>query len=63
MATERIFIEVGSQVLQIATETLDNQEIYPLNYMQRGNEYSCKAKSSIKLLDPYNFRGIRHNRQ
>ena len=34
VATERIFIEVGSQVLQIATETLDNQEIYLLNHIQ-----------------------------
>ena len=56
MTTEKVFIEVGSQVFRVATKILHNQEIYTL-IGKLNTEYSCKIKNLMKLLDLYKTRG------
>lgn len=56
MTTEKVFIEVGSQVFRVATQILHNQEIYTL-IGKLNTEYSCKIKNLMKLLGLYKFRG------
>ena len=56
MTTEKVFIEVGSQVFRVATKILHNQEIYTL-IGKLNTEYSCKIKNLMKLLGLYKTRG------
>lgn len=56
MTTEKVFIEVGSQVFRVATQILHNQEIYTL-IGKLNTEYSCKIKNLMKLLGLYKTRG------
>lgn len=56
MTTEKVFIEVGSQVFQVATQILHNQEIYTL-IGNLNTEYSCKIKNLMKLPGLYKTRG------
>ena len=56
MSTERILIELGSQVLQVVTQILYNQEICTLTHTV-SNVYSCKIKNLIKFLYSSKTRG------